>query len=201
MITLEQFSEELKNANTGDLRLRFLRKHVFHGLPIVFNANESEYFEFRQMISEKFKVAYHEVFIVGSAKLGFSYTKQTIFSYDSDVDVVILNEGLFENYYKNICEYQYMFEKFRKIPSSQELQKYNEFLQYLVKGWMRPDLLPYSFQVDVIKTEWFEFFKSISYGKTSIGNYKVNAGLFKNNFYLEKYYLNGIEKTFQLLTK
>ncbi len=198
-MTIEEFKQQLKASNDNEKRVRFLRKHLLHGLPAVFNSRESDYFDFRQIISEKFEIGFQEVFIVGSGKLGFSYIKETPFSYDSDIDVAIVNEQLFEKYYINICNYQYQLDRFKKIPTEKELQIYNRFLQYLVKGWMRPDLLPYSFQADVIKSDWFDFFKSISYGNSSIGNYKVNGGLFKNYQYLEKYHLSGIEQTYNKL--
>ena len=66
---------------------------------------------------------------------------------------------------------------------------------------MRPDKLPTSFQVNLLKSEWFDFFESISYGRSEVGNYKVAAGLFKNYEYLEKYYKRSIEDVYNSLTK
>jgi hypothetical protein len=146
-------------------------------------------------------VGFHEVFIVGSAKLGFSYYKGTEFNYDSDIDVVIVNEKLFEEFYFKITDYQYQLDRQYKTVDLKELKVYSDFLRYLVKGWMRPDKLPTSFQVNLLKTEWFDFFESISYGKSEVGNYKVAAGLFKNYEYLEKYYTRSIEDVYDSLTK
>lgn len=190
---LQDFNQLIVNANNESKRKEILNKYIFHGLPFVFQDKELDYFEFRNAIAKKFKVRFYEVFIVGSAKLGFSYHKQTEFSFDSDIDIVIVNRVLFERYYKKICKYQYRLDQNRKIPSQRELLEYSKFLQYLVKGWMRPDKLPTSFQVDALKSDWFDFFKSISHGKSSVGNYKVSAGLFKNFRYLEQYYLKGFE--------
>ena len=78
--------------------------------------------------------------------------------------------------------------------TQEELYSYNIFLQYLIKGWMRPDKLPTKLQLLSMKKEWFEFFKSISYGKSSVGNFKVNGGLFKNYQYMEMYYTESIMK-------
>jgi hypothetical protein len=198
-MTLEQFKIELIKTNSIEEKIRFLRRYIFHGLPFVFESREHEYFEFRQTIAEKFEVGFQEVFIVGSAKLGFSYIKGTEFSYDSDIDVVIVNERLFEQYYLHICEYQYSLDKFRNTPTTRDLSMYHKFLQYLVKGWMRPDLLPISFQ-ETLKSEWFDFFQGISNGKSTVGNYKVSCGLFKNYNYLEKYHLNGITQFHNSIT-
>ena len=59
---------------------------------------------------------------------------------------------------------------------------------------MRPDLLPCKVQVETVKKEWFDFFKSISYGKSTVGNYIVNGGVFKNFHYLERYYTESLLK-------
>ena len=57
---------------------------------------------------------------------------------------------------------------------------------------MRPDHLPISFRVKELKDDWFKFFTSISYGKSEVGNYKVNAGVFKTYQHFEQYTLSGI---------
>lgn len=199
-MTREQYKEHITDLDSVEKRLLFTQKYLFHGIPYVFEGREEEYFEFRNRIANKYNVGFHEVFIVGSGKLGFSYHKGTDFSYDSDIDVVIVNEKLFEEFFLKISEYQYQLDQQYKTMDLKELKIYNEFLQYLVKGWMRPDKLPTSFQVDILKSEWFDFFKSLSYGKCEVGNYKVAAGLFKNYEYLEKYYTRSIENSFNSLT-
>ena len=114
---------------------------------------------------------------------------------------MIVNENLFEDFYSKISDYQYKLDKSYKTISSDERNTYYEFMRYLIKGWMRPDKLPTSFQIDLLKTEWFDFFESISYEKSEVGDYKVSAGLFKNHSYLQKYYVQGIENTYRILAE
>jgi len=199
-MTLSKFNKELKSCGTPEKRLEFIRKIFFHGVPAVFQNDSDKYFEFRQLIANKFNVNFSEVMIVGSAKLGFSWIKGTRFTYESDVDVVIINENLFEEYMYIICDYQYSLDRNRRLIDLSEKRTYNSFLEYIAKGWMRPDKLPYSFQVDVLKSDWFEFFRSISNNKSNIGNYGVKAGLYKNYYYLEHYYINAIENYYKKLT-
>jgi hypothetical protein len=80
----------------------------------------------------------------------------------------------------------------RKAVSYGEIEKYHKFLEYGAIGWMRPDLLPTSFRIKDIKSDWFDFFDSISNGKSEVGNYKVTAGAFKSYAHLESYTLSGL---------
>lgn len=198
-MTLEEFNLILKDCHTDEQKLDFVQKNLFHGTPFVFKNRESEYFDFCKLVSNQFAVDYRDVFIVGSAKLGFSYVKSTPFSLDSDIDVVIVSDKLFEEFNKSICEFQYNLDRFRRLPTLNELELYHKFLKYFVKGWMRPDLLPVSFQMEVLKSGWFDFFRSISSGKSAVGNYNVAGGLFKNHYYLEKYHVTGVSDAYKKL--
>ncbi len=170
----------------------FCRRNSLHGTPAVFNGNEDAYYEFRSRIASKFLISFHEVFITGSAKLGFSPFKKKLFDYESDVDVAIISGDLYEKIMANIHEYQMALRENRKAVSVDELKAYHKFLEYGAIGWMRPDLLPTSFRVSELKKDWFEFFDSISYGKSEVGNYKVTAGAFKSYSHLERYTLSGL---------
>lgn len=194
MVSKEQLINKVNQAPTDQHVTEIVRKYLLHGLPFVFDNREEDYFEFRNTIAKHFGIGFHEVFIVGSSKLGYSYHKDSTFSLESDIDVVLVNENLFESFYYNICEYQYGIDNGLVTTTQEERTVYNQFLKYLVKGWMRPDKLPPKIQNSAIKSEWFNFFESISYGKSPVGNYKVSGGLFKNYQYLEKYYTDSIYK-------
>lgn len=195
MITKEQLINKVNQAKNEQDITEIVRKYLLHGVPFVFDKKEEDYFEFRNIIAKHFGIGFHEVFIVGSSKLGYSYHKDSSFSLESDIDVVLVNENLFENFYYNVCEYQYGIDNGLVTTTQEERTVYNKFLKYLVKGWMRPDKLPPKIQNAAIKSAWFNFFESISYGKSPVGNYKVSGGLFKSYHYLEKYYTDSIYKS------
>lgn len=132
--------------------------------------------------------------ILGSGKLGYSYHKNSVFSDESDIDVAIINQSLFESFYLEIRNFQYRLESGLETLTSHEKREYNRFLSYMIKGWMRPDILPAKITGKLSKDEWFSYFKSISYNNNLAGNYKVSAGLFKNFDYMEYYYTNSIKK-------
>jgi len=147
----------------------------------------------RKKIAKKFDISFHEIYITGSAKLGFSPYKKTEFSYESDIDVAIVSLDLFDKIMENVYEYQMRLREVRYSIPERETKMYHKFLEYGAIGWMRPDLLPYSFRMKSLKDDWFNFFTSISYGKSEVGNYKVNAGVFKSYKYLEQYTFSSIE--------
>jgi len=190
---MEGFLARLKNINNDEEILNFCRKSVLHGTPWIFRGKDDDYYEFRNRIAKKFNISFHEIYITGSAKLGFSPHKKTEFSYDSDVDVAIVSSQLFDEIMESIREYQMQLRESRLAVSEREIRKYHKFLEYGAIGWMRPDHLPHSFLVKRLKDDWFDFFTSISYGKSEVGNYKVNAGVFKTYKHLEQYALSGIK--------
>lgn len=173
----------------------FTQKNYFHGIPLVFENRENDYYYFRKRIADNFGIQFYEVLVVGSSKFGFSPYKFTDFSLESDIDVVIFNEKLFERYFDLISEYQYLIKKQVIRLNTKQLKDYYRFIKYFIRGWMRPDLLPQNTNdFKELKQEWDEFFKSISHSKSEVGNYIVKAGLFKNQKYAEKYYRSSIEE-------
>lgn len=199
LATLADFNKSLKRATTSGDRLQFMREHILHGTPYIFQDRESEFFHFRTCVSNEFEIGFHEVFIVGSAKLGYSYTKGTTFSLESDIDVVLVSPSKFEVILKMLREYDYKILQGKIVLDEKATKRYNQFLRYLIRGWMRPDMLPYDLQGGQLQKDWFQFFNSISYGGSAVGNYKVAAGLFKDYDYLERYYLESIEKYYDTL--
>lgn len=188
-----EFNQELIKLNGEDELNDFCRKLVLHGIPYVFNAREHDYYEFRKKIANNFDVSFHEVYITGSAKLGFSPFKGKEFDLDSDIDVAIISSRLFEEIMWSINKYQLDYRASRRTPDIYEIKKYHDFLEYTALGWIRPDKLPVSFQMKELKNRWFDFFNSLSFGKSEVGNYKVSAGVFKTYQHYESYIVNGFD--------
>ena len=194
-MNLEEFKKELEGKETDEEILDFCRKNVLHGTPFIFINRDDDFYEFRKRIAYKFKISFLEVYITGSAKLGFSPFKNKLFDYNSDIDVTLISSCLFDVIMKNISQYQWMFIKNNAVVTEYELSMYHKFLEYVALGWIRPDKLPVSFQMKMFKDDWFSFFNRISYGKSEVGNYKVSAGAFKSYEHFEEYILDGMKNT------
>ena len=191
---MDEFFAELKACAEREELSEFCRRKLLHGTPHVFAEREDDFYHFRERIAQHFSIHYNDIVITGSAKLGFSPFKRKKFDLDSDIDVAIVSLELFDNHLDRIADYQYELRESRKTVSEQELSKYHNFLEYVALGWIRPDLIPDSFRLDIFRQEWFDFFRSISYGESEVGNYKVSAGIFKSPPHLERYQRSGMEK-------
>jgi predicted nucleotidyltransferase len=192
---IEEFRKSLSGCDSHESLIDLCRRTVLHGTPSVFSGRENQFYSFRKTIAEKFSVNFHEVYIVGSAKLGFSpFKNYKPFDQNSDIDVSIVSRDLFERFLDEILKFQMEYRASRRTVTKDEVKLYHEFLEYTVLGWMRPDKLPISFQVQELKTDWFEFFNSLSNGKSEVGNYKVSAGVFKDYKHLELYTISGIKQ-------
>jgi hypothetical protein len=189
---MEEFLNRLTEIETDEEIIDFCRRHALHGTPAVFRGDEDAYYSFRKRIAENFGISFHEVFVTGSAKLGFSPFKQKLFDLESDIDVALISASLYDRIMSSIHDYQMELRENRKAVTYDEIKGYHKFLEYGAIGWMRPDLLPSSFRVNQLKQDWFAFFDSISYGRSEVGNYKVTAGAFKSYGHLERYTLSGL---------
>jgi predicted nucleotidyltransferase len=148
---LQTFLNSLRDLESDDKFIDYCRKYVLHGTPYIFLDREDEYYEFRKRIANKFKVAFNEVFITGSAKMGFSPFKEKQFDYESDIDVAIVSNRLYEEILESIRYYQMELRQARRSVTTWELNLYHQFLEYIAMGWIRPDKLPLSFQIKDFK--------------------------------------------------
>lgn len=191
-MTLDDFREELRALDRGDL-LDFARRHLLHGTPYVFRDREGDFYSFKRRLCDQFSVAHTEIFIVGSAKLGFSPYKETEFTLDSDVDIAIVSGELFSRTSELAAEMEFRIRSQLVFLREHHWSLYHKYLRYLVIGWMRPDLLPRVQPCISFKDNWFSFFEGLSYGKAEVGNYKVSAGVFRSHRDLERYTVDSVE--------
>jgi len=198
-MTRDEFLRILKAGGDEGRLEDACRRYLLHGTPFVFAGRENDFFDFRRRIAEKFGVGFHEVFVVGSAKLGFSSFKEKSFDLDSDIDVVIVSDALFDAFMEQIRHYQSELRRSRRSVSTREQGLYHQFLEYVALGWIRPDKLPLAFALSLLKDDWFTFFRSISNGKSEVGNYKVAGGVFRTYSHLEAYLLEGLREIYESL--
>ena len=147
---MKKFKQDLNNKNLSNEYI--IRKYLCNGSSPVLE--DEIIFEIKNQIAEKFKIHPNEVIIVGSGKLGFSIAPQKRFKHfnvDSDVDVAIISEKLFDDFWLELLS----FNINTTSRTEKEENLYNEFRKYFFKGWLRPDKFPFRYEG---KQEWFSFF-------------------------------------------
>jgi len=193
-MTIDEFRKELLGTAQDVQLLEFTQRHMLHGTPFVFHDREGDYYNFKRRLCGEFDVTHTEIFIVGSAKLGFSPHKGTLFSLDSDIDLAIVSEDFFSRTSELAAQLEFRIRSQTAFLQQHHWTDYHRYLRYLVIGWMRPDLLPLVDPCVEFKSNWFSFFEEISYGKSEVGNYKVSAGVFRSQRDLERYTLESVSK-------
>jgi predicted nucleotidyltransferase len=191
-MTLADFQENLLRATEPKALTDLCRRSILHGTPFIFDGREDDYYRFRTRIADEYEVRFFQIYIVGSAKLGFSPHKGSPFDLDSDIDVAVVSGDLYDRILDEILRFQIELNSSRASVTEKELLRYHQFLEYTALGWIRPDKLPVSFRFYEMKNRWFEFFRSISNGGSEVGNYLVSAGVFKSYFHLERYHVSSL---------
>ncbi len=184
--SIDILKREFKNylmdeRNTVD---RIMNKYLLFGVPYIYKDDENTYFELKEELSKHFAIQQTQIYIVGSSKLGFSispYKRFKTIDDDSDIDIAIIDEKLFDKYWKDV----YSINIGLLSRSEEDDRRYKKFVDYFFKGWVRPDFLP-----GKMSKEWFEYFKGL-YGKY---NRKVAVGIYRDNEFFMGYHRNNIKK-------
>lgn len=169
----EQLKADLATLPTHSV----VRKHITSGDCYILN--HDDYFTLKDEVAGHFGVHPNDVFAVGSSKLGFSIARKKRyrpFTDTSDIDLAVVSSSLFDGIWEEVFNYRNEVGYW-----SQE----EEFKHYLFRGWIRPDKLPpaHSFSTGA---EWWNFFRELT-SSGRYGVYKISAGLYRTNHFLESY--------------
>jgi len=185
MILKDDFIAILKDQAIDEQEI--VQKYITHGSSFAFNEDDDKYFRLKKIIADNFNLNPENVFMVGSAKLGFSIAPLKLwksFDDESDIDTVIVSDAIFDEFWVDLYDFN-----LELTPRTEEEQKrFNKFLNYFFKGWFRPDLFPFSYNK---KDEWFDFFRDISYGE--FGKRKITGAIFRNYYFYEKYHIKNLK--------
>jgi hypothetical protein len=156
----------------------FVREYLLPSNPLHVS-NEDVAFILARM-SESFSVSSESIqlWVVGSANLGFSLTDKTVkkiyypryrrFSLESDIDLAVVCQPIFEQIWDDLSRHSH-----RSFRFPWESYKCGD---YLVCGWLRPDHFPNGPLVTKCNT-WRDLFYSLS-TNARFKRRKVRGGLF-----------------------
>ncbi len=186
MITADDFKAKLRDEAISDQEI--VQGYITHGSAFVFSEDDGKFFKLKSIVAQKFGLNPQDVVMVGSAKLGFSISplkRWQLFHGESDIDMVIISSEIFDRFWKEL----YNFNIKLTYRTEKEEKQYYRFLDYFFKGWLRPDVFPFSY---VGRKGWLDFFKSISYGE--FGDHKITGAVFRDWGFYEAYHTSNIRE-------
>jgi hypothetical protein len=148
-----------------------VRKYIFEGVPYVFRETPELMEALRNHLCDDLGISADSTIVIGSAKIGFSLSPDTVFrqfSDESDIDVLIVDERIFDDIWKIVLKWHYprRIRGLEGMDGSWGRRRRRE----LYWGWFVPDKIKYeglSFP-EVLKplrdisTAWFNAFRGLS---------------------------------------
>ncbi len=211
-VELEADKADLPNSEKELFRKKLLDEYLNQFLEINFLKGEVWFFRGKEELLRKlkseiavfFQTSPDNVHIVGSARKGFSLKRGGKAFNDSktnekgvtrsDIDVAIIDDERFSYYRKKVREIKSDFEDKSRPFFSDEVETLNDSVSYIIKGWIRPDIL-----FGKEKNEWNDFFDSISHAKDI--PFKIRGGLYSDSEDLLSYLSKGVNKSLDYFKK
>jgi len=148
-----------------------VQEHLFGGEPYVFRTSARAHTLLKQHVSQHLNTPEDDIRIVGSARIGFSLSPDSFgrqFSAESDIDVIVINEQLFDLIWMTLLRWHYPrrnqpFGSLREWASS---RRRDVFL-----GWFTPHQiqfnpdLPFPQVLSPLRDHaalWFDTFRSLA---------------------------------------
>jgi hypothetical protein len=196
-MTVEEFKEKLATSPvdeiTSEILLAGQAAHV----------SDAGRNYIAQRIAETFGFASSEVqvWIVGSAKLGFSITEKKRkdrpvlsrfrpYGGDSDIDVAVVSTPIFDAIWSDLSRHAFAVAK--QLPWES-----GRLGSYLVHGWLRPDHFPRGARLRRCD-EWWDLFHSLS-REPRFERHAVRGGLFHSVDELFQYQTRAVRECRQSL--
>jgi len=196
--SVEEFTDILLRQPLDEI----VQEYVFQGVPYVFrNQPETVTLLFRHLRSA-LDLTEQNITIVGSAKIGFSLSPHNFprnFSDESDIDVLIVDERLFDQVWSTVLKWHYP----RRVSQLGSIDGgwARERRKDLYWGWFVPDKIRFdglSFP-DVLKplrdisTAWFNAFRSLSL-YPEFARREVSGRLYRTWKHAFLYHEDGIQQ-------
>lgn len=161
-------------------------RYLLFGTPYVFENDEETFFALKADIADYLNIKQTQIYVVGSAKLGFSIAPGKLFKNfddDSDIDIAIIDDVLYLERWRLLYKY---YPKIMRSPHSEEEDNiYDKFKDYFFRGWLRPDLFPMKY-----KQEWFDYFVKLN----RIYKYRIAAGIYRDFGFFSDYHSGNLKK-------
>jgi len=196
--TPEEFGARLLREPLG----RVFDDYVLQGTPYVFRDCPERAQELKRHLAAELGTAPGNIFIVGSAKVGFSLSPDAfprLFSDTSDIDVLVHDRRMFDRIWMSLVRLHYRGRSegvYRPDRGWAAERRKNVYL-----GWFEPDRMNFrglSLPKSMIPfrdvaTLWFDAFQSLSV-YPEFASRRVSGRLFRTLKHGRLYYVDGLHK-------
>jgi hypothetical protein len=184
MPTVEEFRSSLQGADAGAIVDEWL---LAPGAKYVGQA-DIDYIQIQLAARYGMPITEVQVWITGSAKLGFSISEKRkpnvpslpryrTFGPSSDIDVAVVSRPIFELVWRDLSLHSHRQPRFPWVSG--------RLGDYLVCGWLRPDHFPRNVRLDRCDN-WWDVFRQLS-AEPRFRRRPVRGGLFHSTDQLRSY--------------
>jgi hypothetical protein len=170
--------------------------------PYVFRARSAAYSTLRSHVANKLSIKSDDICVIGSALTGFSLAPDNYaraFSRSSDIDVLVVSEGLFDSVWSTILNWHYP-RRGRHLDET-DREWMTERRREIYWGWFVPDRIRYtglSFPGALsplrdFSTTWFRTFRELG-TISDVSTREVNGRLYRTWDHAVLYHANGLRK-------
>jgi hypothetical protein len=192
-----EFAELLANQPLEDLA----REYVFGGVPFVFEGDEPSWQLLRTHLAQNLGINQADIYVVGSAKLGFSLSPNGFpraFSEESDIDIAVVSAELFDKAWHSILDWNYP-RRYRLKGVDLAWARLRQEDVYW--GWFRVQGLGHArisrpaslASIRTLRTAWFNAFRSLAL-YPAFASRDVSGRLYRTLDHAVKYTTSGLEQ-------
>ena len=182
-----------------------VQEHIFDGESWAFRETPADGHLLISHLQARLSLPPGDIVIVGSAKLGYSISPDTFgraFSEFSDIDVIVIDHGRFEEIWKVLLDWRYPWH-LRKWASIEKIWGI-ERLEQFICGWCMPSEIKYHGLASPrllrplreLSANWFDSFKSLS-RFPPLASRNVNSRLYRSWDHAMRYHVWSLEKVRQ----
>jgi hypothetical protein len=155
----------------GHSHSKIVRRLFAYEHPFTLATDTHRGFDIFLAVADNFHVPIYAIRAAGSGQLGYSFIKQRSFiPGSSDLDLAIVSSDLFSQYCLKSCV---ATSDYRDLTGFRNSETHQAFIQYLAKGYFRPDFMP----TCPSKQLWFSFFENLSRKHGAVYS-NINCGIY-----------------------
>lgn len=196
--SVEEFTDALLRRPLAEI----VRAYIFQGVPYVFRDHPEAMTLLARHLQAALPITEQNITVVGSAKIGFSLSPHNFprsFSDESDIDVLIVDERLFDQVWATILKWHY--PRRVSLLGNTDGRWARERRKDLYWGWFVPDKIRFdglSFPhvlkpVRDVSTQWFNAFRSLS-RYSEFASREVSGRLYRTWEHAFLYHEDGLQQ-------